>query len=445
MTETAATPVATADTIFALASGAGRAAVAVLRLSGPGAGPALDALAGGRGEPRRALLRRLRAPDGTVLDRALTLWFPGPASYTGEDSAELHLHGGRAVVAAVSAALVVLGLRPAEPGEFTRRAFLHGKLDLTAAEGIADLIGAESEAQRRQALRQAEGALARPVRDWSARLAWLLAQQEAAIEFAEEGLPSDLEERVREGAAGLAAEIAAQLSDGGAAERLREGLEVAILGAPNVGKSSLLNALLGREAAIVSARPGTTRDVVEARIELDGLPVTLADTAGLREAAEEIEAEGIRRARHRGEAADIVLAVFAADAPPDAETLALLERREAVVVANRCDLAAPPAAYAGQAALAVSARTGEGLAALRGRLAAEAARQAGGAGLLTRPRHRAALAECLRALAEVPPAPVPELASEALRLALRALGRLTGEVGVEQVLDLVFGEFCIGK
>ena len=433
------------DTVFALASGAGRAAVAVLRLSGPGSGAALEALAGRRPAPRRASLRTLRAADGTPLDRALVLWFPGPASYTGEDSAELHLHGGRAVVAAVSAALVALGLRPAEPGEFTRRAFLHGRLDLTEAEGIADLIDAETEAQRRQALRQAEGALAGAARGWAERLTRLLAQQEAAIEFAEEGLPSDLDERVRDGAAALGAEIAAQLADGGAAERLREGLEVAILGAPNVGKSSLLNALLGREAAIVSDRPGTTRDVVEGRLALAGLPVTLADTAGLRAGAEAIEAEGIRRARRRGEEADIVLAVFAADAPPDAETLALLARRAAVVVANRCDLADPPADYAGQAPLAVSARTGAGLAALRDRLAEEAARRAGGAGLLTRPRHRAALEETARWLAEAGAAPVPELASEALRQALRALGRLTGAVGVEQVLDAVFGEFCIGK
>ncbi|MHB0666881.1 GTPase, partial [Roseomonas mucosa] len=241
------------------------------------------------------------------------------------------------------------------------------------------------------------------------------------------------------------AEIAAALADGGRGERLREGLDVAILGAPNVGKSSLLNALTGREAAIVSARAGTTRDVVEARFDLAGVPATLADTAGLREGADEIEAEGIRRAHRRGEEADIVLAVFAADTAPDAETLALLARRDCVVVANRCDLAEPAADYAGVVPLRVSARTGTGLAALRARLEEEAERRAGGAALLTRPRHRAALEEVARHLAGAETAPVPELASEGLRAASLALGRLTGRVGVEQVLDVVFGSFCIGK
>lgn len=435
----------TADTIFALATGAGRSAVAVLRLSGPGCGAVLDRLAGRRPAARMATLRTLRDAAGAALDRALVLWFPGPRSYTGEDAAELHLHGGRAVVAAVSEALVAAGARVAEPGEFTRRAFLHGKMDLTEAEGIADLIEAETEAQRRQALRQTGGALAREARGWAEQLTRLLAQQEAALEFAEEGLPSDLDEVVRAGAGALRAEIAAALADGGRGERLREGLDVAILGAPNVGKSSLLNALTGREAAIVSARAGTTRDVVEARFDLAGVPATLADTAGLREGADEIEAEGIRRAHRRGEEADIVLAVFAADTAPDAETLALLARRDCVVVANRCDLAEPAADYAGVMPLRVSARTGAGLAALRARLEEEAERRAGGAALLTRPRHRAALEEVARHLAGAETAPVPELASEGLRAASLALGRLTGRVGVEQVLDVVFGSFCIGK
>ncbi|MFT8244984.1 tRNA uridine-5-carboxymethylaminomethyl(34) synthesis GTPase MnmE [Roseomonas sp. BN140053] len=436
----------TADTIFALASGAGRAAVAVLRLSGPDSGAVLDRLAGRRPEPRRATLRPLRDGTGEVLDRALVLWFPGPASFTGEDSAELHLHGGRAVIAAVSAALTAAGARPAEPGEFSRRAFLHGKLDLTAAEGIAELVEAETEAQRRQALQQAGGALGRLAAGWAGRLTRLLAQNEAAIEFAEEDLPSELGDAVRAGAATLAAEIRHALAeDGGRGERLREGLQVAILGAPNVGKSSLLNALVGRDAAIVSARAGTTRDVVEARTVLAGVPAVLADTAGLRDAAEEIEAEGIRRARHRGEAADIVLAVFAADAPPDPDTLALLARRDCVAVANRCDLATPAPLHGDQPPLAVSARTGDGMAALRARLEAEAASRAGDGGLLTRPRHRAALEEAARWLAEAGEAPVAELVSEALRQASRALGRLTGAVGVEAVLDAVFREFCIGK
>ena len=291
-------------TSFALASGAGRAAVAVVRLSGPGAGAALAALAGRLPAPRQASLRRLRHA-GLVLDQALVLWFPGPAAYTGEDSAELHLHGGPAVVAAVADALVGLGLHPAEPGEFTRRAFLNGKLDLTAAEGIADLIAAETEAQRRQALRQAEGGLAARHAGWAARLTRLLARQEAFIEFEEEDLPADLDAQVTADAAALRDEMAALLAEAPRAERLREGVAVAILGAPNAGKSSLLNALVEREAAIVSARAGTTRDVVEVRLVLAGVPVTLADTAGLRDTADEIEAEGVRRALARAEAADL--------------------------------------------------------------------------------------------------------------------------------------------
>ena len=436
-----------ADTIFALASGAGRGAVAVLRISGPATGDILARLAGGMPAPRRASLRRIRDPaDGQTLDHALTLWFPGPASYTGEDSAEFHLHGGPAVIAAVAGALAAQGTRPAEPGEFTRRAFLNGRLDLTEAEGIADLIAAETEAQRRQALRQADGALARLYGGWSDRLARLLAHQEAAIEFAEDGLPTDLDTRVRAGASALRAEISAHLADDRRGERLRDGLLVAILGAPNAGKSSLLNALAGREAAIVSARAGTTRDVVEVRLVLAGVPVTIADTAGLREAADEIEQEGIRRARRRAEEADLVLTVFAADMPPDPETAAWI-KPGTLVVANKTDLAAPPAMIGGAVPLALSARSGAGLDTLRIALA-DAARSlanVGEAALLTRPRHRAALSDAVGWLAEAEGASMPELTSEALRAGLRALGRLTGRIGVEEILDIVFRDFCIGK
>lgn len=435
------------DTIFAPASGAGRSAVAVLRLSGPRTPDILTRLAGVLPAPRHASLRRLRHPaNGEVLDHALLLWFPGPASYTGEDSGELHLHGGPAVIAAVGGALTALGARPAEPGEFTRRAFLNDRMDLTAAEGIADLIDAETEAQRRQALRQADGALAALYGGWAQRLTRLLAHQEAAIEFAEDGLPTDLDEKARAGAAALRDEIAAHLADGRRGERLRDGVMVAILGAPNAGKSSLLNALAGREAAIVSARAGTTRDVVEVRLVLAGVPVTLADTAGLREAGDEIEQEGIRRAHRRAEEADLVMAVFAADAVPDGGTLAWV-RPGTLALANKVDLAAPPGHLGGVVPLPVSARTGEGLDALRSALAAEAVRLAGvgDAALLTRPRHRAALGEAAEWLGEASTAALPELTSEALRAALRALGRLTGRVGVEEVLDLVFRDFCIGK
>jgi tRNA modification GTPase len=427
--------------IFALATGAGRSAVAVMRLSGLGCGEVIAALAGPLPAPRRASLRVLRH-GGVPLDRALVLWFPGPASYTGEDSAELHLHGGPAVIAAVAEALEALGARPAEPGEFTRRAFLHGRLDLTAAEGIADLIAAETEAQRRQALRQAEGGLARMHAAWATRLTQLLARQEAFIEFEEEDLPTDLDARVEADAAALRAEMAAMLAEGERGEKLREGLTIAILGAPNAGKSSLLNALAGREAAIVSARAGTTRDVVEVRLILGGVPVTLADTAGLRDAADEIEAEGVRRALARAETADLRLLVFAADAAPDMATLALCGP-DALVVLNKADLGVGGV----DGALAVSARTGLGLDVLRERLEQAAVQRAGlsDGAVLTRPRHRAALRDAVAELERLPLAGLPELRAEALRAALRALSRLTGRVDVEQVLDLVFGEFCIGK
>jgi tRNA modification GTPase len=437
------------DTIFAKASGAGQAAVAVIRLSGPGCRHALEGLARAVPAPRMASLRRLRCPaTGEVLDQALVLWFPGPHSYTGEDAAELHLHGGAAVVAGVADALAALGCRPAEPGEFTRRAFLHGKLDLTQAEAIADLIAAETTAQRRQALRQADGALTRLYGDWTAHATRILAHQEAAIEFEMDDLPSDVGDRARAEAAALAAEIARHLDDGGRGERLRDGLSIAILGAPNAGKSSLLNALVGREAAIVSAQAGTTRDVVECRLDLGGIPAVVADTAGLRDARDEIEQEGIRRARRRGEEADLVLAIFAADAPPDAETLALVGTRpDAILVASKCDLAAPPPALDGRTPLPTSVRTGAGLPELRAALAAAAERRAGlaDAPVLTRARHRAALTEAAARLEEAETAPLPELAAEAYRGAVMALGRLTGRVGVEDVLDIVFGDFCIGK
>jgi tRNA modification GTPase len=305
-------------------------------------------------------------------------------------------------------------------------------MDLTAAEGIADLVAAETAAQRRQALHQADGGLAKLYGGWAERLARLLAHQEAAIEFAEDGLPTDLDAKARAGAGALRVEIEAHLADARRGELLREGLVFAIIGAPNAGKSTLLNGLVGREAAIVSARAGTTRDIVEARLDLAGVPVTLSDTAGLREAGDEIEAEGIKRAERRAQEAQLVITVFAADQPPNAETLRWVGP-EALVLFNKCDLAPAPAAI--------------GLGTLRDRLA-EAALRLTGAGQgnqLTRPRHRAALTEAVTLLAEAEEARLPELTAEALRAALFALGRLTGRVGVEEILDIVFRDFCIGK
>ncbi|WP_309228531.1 tRNA uridine-5-carboxymethylaminomethyl(34) synthesis GTPase MnmE [Roseomonas sp. KE2513] len=431
------------DTVFALATAPGRAAIAVLRLSGPATSAILAALCRHPPAARRVSLRRLRDADGTVLDEALVLHFPGPASYTGEDSAELHLHGSPAVVEAVGAALVSLGARPAGPGEFTRRAVLNGRMDLTAAEGVIDLIEAETAAQAIQALRLAGGGLHALAQDWAARLATLLARQEALIEFEDEDLPTYLAAALPPDLARLAAELATRLAEDTGAERVRTGLDVAILGAPNAGKSSLLNALAGREAAIVSAYAGTTRDIVEARLVLAGLPATLADTAGLREAGDEIEAEGVRRALHRGEEADIVLAVLPCGIPPDEPTLALIARRPCILVATKADLAPPPHPEA----ISVSVRSGTGLDALRARLETEAVALAprSAAALLTRPRHRAILADTLRWLREAEDATFPELRADALREALRALGRLTGKVGAEDILDRLFAEFCIGK
>jgi tRNA modification GTPase len=424
-----------ADTIFALASGAGRAAVAVIRISGPDSLPILSALCGKPPPPRRASLRRLRGPDGQPLDRALTLWLPGPASYTGEDSAELFLHGGRAVVDAVADALVALGARPAEPGEFTRRAFLNGRMDLTEAEGVADLIEAETDAQRRQALRQTEGALTRVLSAWADRLRLLLAEQEALIDFPDEDLPPEIETRVLAEIAALAQEMAAHLEDGRHGERLRTGLVFVVAGAPNVGKSSLVNALAARDVAIVSPIPGTTRDALETRVVLGGVPVTLVDTAGLRDAGDAIEAEGIRRARARAAEADLVVtvAVPGQDAAPG----------DGLLVLNKIDLGGPVPS----GAVAVSALTGQGLDTLRDRLAAHASAltQKQGPPPLTRARHRAALAEAVERLRGAGAAEWPELRAEDLRLALRALGRITGHVGVEDILDTLFSQFCIGK
>jgi len=453
------------DTIFALASAAGRAGIAVMRLSGPRAGAALCALTGrSLPAPRRATLATLRYPrNGELLDRALLLWFPAPASYSGEDMAELHLHGGRAVVAGVADALAAMvGLRPAEAGEFTRRAVLNGRMDLTAAEGLADLIAADTAAQRRQALRQTGGGLAGRIEDWAARLAALLAEAEAAIDFSDEAdVPAGLSARAAEGAAALAAELEAAAAETPRAERLREGLSIAIIGAPNAGKSSLINILAGRPAAIVSARAGTTRDVVEVHLDLGGYPALLADTAGLREAAgDEIEAEGIRRALARAREADLGIALFDAAAWPalDPATLAAMAGGGGstwLPVLNKADLRPDLAAaadggalaVAGRPALLVSALTGAGIEALVATLSAEArARlESDAPAPLTRVRHQAAVREAAEALRRAGQAPLPELAAEDLRLGLRALGRITGRVGVEALLDLIFREFCIGK
>jgi tRNA modification GTPase len=418
-----------ADTIFAVASGTGQAAIAVMRLSGPASHAMLAALCGRVPAPRRASFRRLRDAEGAELDQA-------------------------------------------EPGEFTRRAFLNGRMDLTECEAVHDLIAAETDAQRRQALRQLDGALGTLYRGWSDRLRLLLAQQEALIDFPDEDLPPEVEAQVLGELEALRREVSSHLDDNRRGERLREGLVFAITGPPNVGKSSLMNALAERDVAIVSAIPGTTRDVLETRVVLGGVPVTLVDTAGLREATDEIEAEGVRRARAHAAAADLVMVVveagaaagewiateMAATAGMETELELELETppplagggqgegvlpQTAIVVVNKLDLGGG----APKAALGVSARTGEGLETLRAMLgdAARALTQAQGPPPLTQSRHRAALQEGEARLTTAQTADLPELRAEDLRLALRAIGRITGSVGVEDILDTLFARFCIGK
>jgi tRNA modification GTPase len=444
------------DTIFALATAPGRAGVAVLRLSGPAAGAALAALAGKLPPARRASRARFRDSAGELIDDGLALFFPAPRSLTGEDVAELHIHGSRAVIAALIAALGARpGLRLAEPGEFTRRAFENGKLDLTAAEGVADLVAAETAAQRRQALRQLSGELGRLYDGWRMRLMQALAHLEAEIDFPEEGLPDELSARVAGEIRALRAELAAHLADRHRGERLRDGVAVAIVGPPNAGKSSLMNALARRDVAITAATAGTTRDVIEVALDLGGYPVVLADTAGLRQAADAVEEEGVRRARARAAAADLRLIVLDATRPQEAAGLGELFGPESLVVANKIDLAPgrdpawADALGAGPAAR-LSVATGAGLGELLARLEAEVARRfcPGDAPLITRERHRAALEDCLQGLDRFLAggfAGRAELAAEDLRLATRALGRITGRVDVEDMLDIIFREFCIGK
>ena len=425
----------------------------MIRLSGPCAGSALERLSGAEVPiPRHATRAILRDPEsGDTLDDGIVLWFPTPHSYTGEDVVELHLHGGVAVVSAVLETLGVQpGLRPAEPGEFTRRAFLAGKIDLTAAEGLIDLIDAETEAQRRQALRQADGALGRLYEGWRARLVSLLAHFEASIDFVDELIPEALEAQVRHGILGVEEELAQYLDDNRRGERLRAGVYIAILGAPNVGKSSLLNLLSRRDAAIVSETAGTTRDVVEVRLDLQGYPVTVADTAGLRESGNAIEAEGVRRARARAQSADLKLVVFDLTAVQDAPSRALIDG-DTIVLFNKTDAAggaaSPPATASALASCAVSVKTGAGIDAFLATLT-EAVRERTGltdTPAVTRARHRTALNECRNALARAAEAPESELAAEDLRLAVRALGRITGSVDVEDLLDVIFRDFCIGK
>ncbi len=456
------------STIYALGtpapSPARPGALAVIRLSGPRAADALIFLTERRAferghsardpalpPPRRMALRTMVDPvTAEEIDHGLIVWFEAPHSETGEMMAELHLHGGRAVVNAALAAIQKLGFcRLAEPGEFTRRAFEHNKLDLTQAEAIADLVAAETDQQRRQALQQMEGALHRLYEDWRTLGLRALAHLEAAIDFPDEDLPAGLGDRVRTEIAQLRSEIAAHLEDK-RGERLREGLSIAIIGPPNAGKSSLLNLLARREAAIVSETAGTTRDVIEVHLDLGGWPVVLADTAGLRETGDAIEQEGVRRALARADAADLRLLVLDATADWKAAMNELTsggtrwDPAHDIVVVNKVDLALVDAV----GVVALSARSGAGLPELLTRLqrsAGQLMEQGAGAPPLTRARHREALTEATAALDRALRAPEVALAAEDLRLAMRALGRITGTVRIDELLDVIFRDFCIGK
>ena len=423
-------------TIFALSSGAPPAGIAVVRISGPQASAALLALAGRLPEPRRASAVQLRDPaDETLLDRALALWLPGPGTATGEDTAELHLHGGRAVVAAVENALARLpGLRRAEPGAFTRRAFANGRIDLAEAEGLADLLSAETELQRRSALAMASGELSRVVEDWRVRVLTLSAQVEASLDFADEddvaGLPVTFGDDCR----ALAEELSVWLARP-RAELLRDGFRVVIAGPPNAGKSTLFNVLVENEAAIATPIPGTTRDVLTHPVALDGIPFVFADTAGLRTDSDDpVERIGIERALAASDAADLVLWLGPADERPDGAWQIAPQRDRR----DREEIADPRHA--------VSALTGEGIDALRADLVAtaRAAMPAPGQVALGQRQHRL-LDECRQALADAAQAHDPLLAAEHLRLARLALDRLVGRSGTEDMLDALFGRFCIGK
>lgn len=461
----------TVETIFALSTGRLPSGVAVVRISGPHSSDVLKHMCEEIAKPRIATLSMIKDPEtGDVLDQGLVLWFPAPNSFTGEDCAELHLHGSTAVVTDVLAALGRLpGFRPAEPGEFSRRAFEGGKIDLLGAEGLSDLIAAQTSLQRRQALRQVKGKLSARLDDWRRQLLQARALIEADLDFAdEEDVPGSVADEVWVRVAELAQEIAGHLEESKRGERIRSGVQIVILGAPNAGKSSLLNALARRDVAIVTPEAGTTRDLLEVSLDLDGAPVTLVDTAGLRSTDNLVEAEGIRRARSRAEEADLILWLVDASDELSPSTghssigsdIAGLETAADMwTVFTKSDKRAGrdgvPTAGLGAEGFEknqchqISVVTADGLDAFLSDLTIAAHRLCGSQEeiVITRFRHRSGLErtlQCLRAGLEEEGAPL-ELRSEHLRLAGEALGRITGRIDVEELLGAIFSEFCIGK
>jgi tRNA modification GTPase len=440
----------TNDTIFAIASGMSRAAISVARVSGPGTRAIVKNLVGRPTPPRLASLATFRDPvTGEVIDKGLALFFPGPQSFTGEDCAEFHVHGSRAVISALLQAFGrFAATRPAEPGEFTRRALLNGKMDLAQVEGLADLIDAETGAQRRQALRQMEGALGRKAAEWRRALLEASALVEAEIDFSDEAdVPVQTSRHIGQILSPVLADLEAELARSHAGERIREGLAIVIAGPPNSGKSTLLNALARRDVAIVTAEPGTTRDMIEVHLDLDGFAVSLIDTAGLRESADKIEQIGIGRALARAKTADLVL--WLSEAFDPVEPPAEISRGPVWPVFTKIDLLGDATAIRPRSGICLSAEIGENLDLLTRRIAdfAHSVTSDSASGLITRERHRkafASAAESLRRALDNLEGPV-EFVAEDLRIALVSLQRLTGIVDVEDILGEIFSHFCIGK
>lgn len=436
-------PMSATDTIFALATPAGKSGVAVFRISGTGAGITLKKIANIQQlEPRKAVYTTLKHPTtGAIIDQALALFFPAPHSFTGEEVVELHTHGSLAVIRSLLAILGDMGgLRPAERGEFARRAYLNGKMDLMEAEGLADLIESETSAQQAQALRQMGGNLSQFYNELRVRIITALAHLEAYIDFPDEEIPESVLQGLGDEVREVEQVIAAALADHQRGERIRSGVNIVILGAPNAGKSSLLNALTQKEAAIVSERAGTTRDVIEIHMEFSGYPAILIDTAGIRDSADDIESEGIRRALARAKSADIKLVLFEGH-EPDVETIKLIDERT-ILVATKSDMLAQPT----REAISISTKTGRGIDVLLSTIETRIVESFSGEGaLITRSRHRSALIESQSHLSRFhQPLPL-ELKCEELRRAATSIGQITGKIAVDDVLDVVFSQFCIGK